>query len=69
MKATAQQSLSMETIREIKVVLPPLIEQNEIVRILDEYYNLFETESNSYESIDTEVISQSILSKAFKGEI
>jgi type I restriction enzyme S subunit len=69
-KATAQPSLSMATIRKILVNLPPLQEQEEIVRILEK---LLDHEDEAEALIDMEeqidLIEKSILSKAFRGEL
>jgi type I restriction enzyme S subunit len=69
-KATAQPSLSMATIRKILVNLPPLQEQKEIVRILEK---LLDHEDEARALIDMEehidLLEKSILSKAFSGEL
>ena len=69
-KATAQPSLSMGTIRQILVNLPPLEEQKEIVRILDK---LLDHEDGARALIDMQeqidLLEKSILSKAFRGEL
>ncbi|MBC2582283.1 restriction endonuclease subunit S [Clostridium sp. DJ247] len=70
LKATAQPSLSMETIRNIVVPIPSLSEQKEIVRILE---NLLENEQRAKELCDTiekiDLMKKSILAKAFRGEL
>ena len=70
MKATAQPSLSMATIRDIIIPLPSIEEQQEIVRILDV---LFEKEQNAKELCDLidqiEAMKKAILGKAFRGEL
>ena len=69
-KATAQPSLSMATIRKILVNLPPLQEQKEIVRILRK---LLDHEDVARALLDMEeqidLLEKSILSKAFRGEL
>ena len=69
MKATAQQSLSMGTIREILVHLPPIQEQKEIVKKLNLLLSSLDKEFGVINSIDIKSIKQSILSKAFRGEL
>lgn len=71
MKATAQPSLSMWTIRDIIVPLPPLSEQNEIVKIVESKLSVVEKlEKLVDENIKrSENLKQSILKKAFEGEL
>lgn len=70
-KATAQPSLSMETIRKILVFLPPLAEQNEIVRRVERLFKLADTIEVRYAKAKKFVdkLTQSILAKAFRGEL
>ncbi|MDA2923309.1 restriction endonuclease subunit S [Acidobacteria bacterium AH-259-L09] len=70
-KATAQPSLSMATIREIVVHLPPLTEQHEIVRRVEALFALADTIENRVKGATTRAgkLTQSILSKAFRGEL
>ena len=69
-KATAQESISIEAIRDCVVIIPPIEEQKEIVRILD---NIFTKENLINELISLEdkiqALEKSILSKAFRGEL
>ncbi|KWZ65380.1 restriction endonuclease subunit S [Bacillus altitudinis] len=69
MKATAQPSLSMETIREVLVYLPPLEEQKEIVKTVESLINKVENEVGILKSCSVDGLKQSILSKAFRGEL
>jgi type I restriction enzyme, S subunit len=69
MKATAQQSLSMGTIREVLVHLPPLEEQYEIVGLIKELTKFLEEEQQVLMDINIENIKQAILAKAFRGEL
>lgn len=71
MKATAQPSLSMETIRDIIIPIPDINEQNEIVEIIE---SLLEKENEAkdvaegmIEQID--LIKKSVLAKAFRGKL
>ena len=71
MKAVAQPSLSMETIRDIVIPFTSREEQDEIVRILD---NLLAKEQQAKETAEAvleqiDTIKKSILSRAFRGEL
>lgn len=70
-KATAQPSLSMETIREIIALVPPLKEQQEIVSRVESLFAKAEAIEKQYESLKAKIESlpQAILHKAFKGEL
>ena len=67
-KATAQPSLSMETIRKVRTPIPPLNEQKRIVEKVDELMALCdELEKNIEQSKnDSELLMQSVLQEAFK---
>ena len=71
MKATAQPSLSMETIREIIIPLPSIEEQHEIVRLIDDLLARERAAQQAAEqalaSID--LMKKSILARAFRGEL
>lgn len=66
----AQPNLNTKIVGEVKVVIPTIEEQQEIVRILDEF---FEKEDKSKELLDMidqiEEMKKSILSRAFRGEL
>lgn len=68
--ATAQQAIYLRDIKDIKVSLPTLPEQQEIVRILD---SLFEKEQKAKELCDVidkiDLIKKAILARAFRGEL
>jgi type I restriction enzyme S subunit len=70
-KATAQQSLSMGTIRKIAVYLPPLEEQTEIVNRLENLIKAIDQKGNEYLTLfsNLDQLDQSILAKAFRGEL
>ena len=69
-KVTAIPNLTLEIISDIKLPLPSLEEQQEIVRILDE---VLENENKVKELLELEeridILEKSILNKAFKGEL
>lgn len=67
LKATAQPSLSMDTIREIYVPIPPLAEQKRIVAKVDELMQLceeLEKENNIVQKLSSELF-QSVIQKCF----
>ncbi len=70
-KATAQPSLSMETIREIIAFVPPLKEQQEIVSRVESLFAKADTIEEKYKNLKAkiETLPQTILHKAFKGEL
>jgi type I restriction enzyme S subunit len=68
-KATAQQSLSMQTIREILVAVPPLREQKEIVRRVSDLLAKSKQVEERCQNVDLDKLAQSILNKAFHGEL
>ena len=66
-----QQRINMDYVRNYKVLLPSLPEQQEIVRILD---NVLEKESRAKEAAQTvldqiTLLKKSILARAFRGEL
>ena len=68
MKATAQPSLSMESIRDICFPLPPLAEQNEIVTRVENHLQTvsdLENQITKHEQLIKQLM-QSILKEAFK---
>ena len=70
-KATAQESISIQALREVKVLLPTLAEQHEIVRVLDNLISkeqqIKETAEAVIEQIDK--MKKAILARAFRGEL
>ena len=70
LKATAQPSLSMETIRKIRVPIPPLQEQMRIIEKVDQLMSLCDKLEKNIEQSknDSELLMQSVLQKAFKKE-
>ena len=70
-KATAQQSLSMGTIREITTIVPPPEEQKEIVRRVESLFEKADLVERQYEQLKEKIehLPQAILAKAFRGEL
>lgn len=70
-KATAQPSLSMETIRKIAVILPPVEEQREIVNRINSLMKLTEKiESNFNQAVEQiDNLIPLVLNQAFRGEL
>jgi type I restriction enzyme S subunit len=71
MKSTAQPSLSMKTIRQFSINLPPIPEQTEIVRRVEALF-AFADQIEARAQVATarvKHLTQSILAKAFRGEL
>lgn len=70
-KATAQPSLSMETIRDIVALVPPLEEQYEIVSRVENLLAKSEAIKKQYKLLKEKIdkLPQALLYKAFKGEL
>lgn len=70
-KAVAQPSLSMGTIRQVPIPLCSLPEQQEIVRLLDEQFSVIEENEREIDAAlkRSEALRQSILKKAFTGQL
>ncbi len=71
MKAVAQPSLSMGTIRQIPVVLPPAAEQVEILRRVEHALAAAADCGNEVrdQQVAAATLRQSILAAAFRGEL
>ncbi|GIQ63120.1 type I restriction endonuclease subunit S [Paenibacillus cisolokensis] len=67
---TGPQALNCQRVRELEFVIPPFLEQQEIVRILDSIFEK-EREINELVSVISKIdlIKKSILSRAFRGEL
>lgn len=67
---TGPQALNCQRVRELEFIVPPLPEQQEIVRILD---SLFEKEQEAKELFDIidkiDLMKKAILARAFRGEL
>ena len=69
--ATAQKNINIAILNEVAVPLPPLTEQHEIVRRVEELFALADQIKVRYLKAKTQVdkLTQSILAKAFRGEL
>jgi type I restriction enzyme S subunit len=67
----AQQKLSLARFRQVKIPLPPLAEQTEIVRRVEALFSLADTieQRVTAAAARADRVPQAILSKAFKGEL
>lgn len=70
-KATAQPSLSMETIRDIVTLVPSLSEQTEIVRRVEALFSKADAIEAQYKKLKEQIeqLPQAILAKTFRGEV
>lgn len=71
MGGTAIKRLTLKKIKESPLSLPPIEEQTEIVRLVDEYFALADTIEAQVNKARARVdsLTQSILAKAFRGEL
>ena len=69
--STAVPTLNRNNLREISIEVPPLPEQHEIVRRVEELFALAERIEARYQKAKAQVdkLAQSILAKAFRGEL
>ena len=69
--SVGQINISLTQCRESKVPLPPLEEQKEIVRLVDQYFAFADTIEAQVKKAQARVdnLTQSILAKAFRGEL
>ena len=69
-RGTGQPNVNSPSLQALLIPLPPLEEQQEIVRVLDE---VLENENKVKELLELEeridILEKSILHKAFKGEL
>ena len=70
-KATAQESISIQAIRDVIVLLPTWEEQREIVRILDRILEREQETNDIAEATITQIdaMKKAILGRAFRGEL
>jgi type I restriction enzyme S subunit len=70
-KSGAQGKLALKRINTLPVPLPPLDEQNEIVRRVEELFSYAGKVERGYQEVKSRVdrLTQSILAKAFRGEL
>ncbi|MBD1558839.1 restriction endonuclease subunit S [Vibrio sp. S9_S30] len=71
MGGTAIKRLTLKKIKESPLSLPPLEEQKEIVRLVDQYFAFADTIEAQVKKAQARVdnLTQSILAKAFRGEL
>lgn len=69
--ATAQRNINLEILHKIAVPMPPLAEQKEIVRRAEALFKIADKIEERYEKAKARVdkLTQSILAKAFRGEL
>lgn len=69
--ATAQKNINLAILNQVAVPLPSLMEQNEIVRRVNQYMNFAESIEKRIDAskFQIEHLSQSILTQAFRGEL
>jgi len=69
--SSAQPVISGAKIYSIKLSLPPIEEQTEIVRLVEQYFALADTLEKHLQNAKQRVdnLTQAILAKAFKGEL
>ena len=69
--AAVQPFLNMKTIKSFPFILPPLEEQKEIARLVEQYFAFADTIESQVKKAQTRVdnLTQSILAKAFRGEL
>lgn len=70
-KAVAQSSLSMEQIRSLPVPFAPLAEQEKVIEMIERYFSLADAVDEALNNglIQSDRLRQSILKKAFAGEL
>lgn len=70
-QGAAQPNLNTTIVKKIMVPIPPVKEQREIVRRVDELFNVADKVEERYKKAKTQVdnLQQSILAKAFRGEL
>ena len=68
---TAQLTIPLSGLREYEIPLPPLDEQKEIVRQVDKLFTLADKVEEHYQKARARVdaLAQSVLAKAFRGEL
>jgi len=70
-QGVAQQKISLERFKTLKFPVPPLEEQQEIVRQVDKLFAIADKLETHYQKAKARVdkLSQSVLAKAFRGEL
>lgn len=70
-EGTTVRTIYMPALKKMRVVLPPLEEQKEIVRRIESLFKLADSIEQQHQQaeVDLETLNQSILAKAFRGEL
>ncbi|MFA4730436.1 restriction endonuclease subunit S [Vibrio vulnificus] len=69
--ATAQKNINLKVLKSLSLPYPNLDEQNEIVRLVEQYFTFADTIEAQVKKAQARVdnLTQSILAKAFRGEL
>ncbi|HCG8200802.1 TPA: restriction endonuclease subunit S [Vibrio parahaemolyticus] len=69
--SAGQNTINQKSIKALKINLPSLVEQKEIVRLVDQYFAFADTIEAQVKKAQQRVdnLTQSILAKAFRGEL
>jgi len=69
--ATAQKNINLKVLKSLNLPYPSLDEQNEIVRLVEQYFAFADTIEAQVKKAQAKVdnLTQSILAKAFRGEL
>ena len=71
LRTAGQDGVRKEHLNKYPIFLPPIEEQQEIVRRIESLFKLADNIEQQYQQaeIDLETLNQSILAKAFRGEL
>jgi len=69
--ATAQKNINLAILSQVAVPIPPVEERKKIVHALDESFEIIRCLDTAEESVTKQLsrLNQSILAKAFRGEL
>ena len=69
--ATAQKNINLKTLNAVEINIPPVIEQTEIVRLLDDLLAKEQQAKEATEGVleQIDLIKKAILARAFRGEL
>ena len=70
-QGTTVKTVYMPALKQFHLLTPPLIEQKEIIRLVDQYFTFADTIETQVKKAQARVdnLTQSILAKAFRGEL